>query len=233
MCVHARIPLSRSASTFGKLVARLSSNFYSLSGTDDKKTAQTESPRSFLSRYTCSFPSLHLLNFLVHHPLTLSPFVPSTSSPSCFPFSTRPTVFSVGRGSPKACFNSSSSSRFHDAPLVDLLPSHRRVPRKFPWFRSSTRQDFIDSIATEQSVPPPPRITFTRNFVLPGNFLITTADACFILFLSLLFFSSFTLFALVSFLFFFWWATLLTLRFLWFRSFVYTFFEPLPFPSIE
>lgn len=63
--------------------APLSSNFYSLSGTDDKKTAQTESPRSFLSRYTCSFlPSpLHLLNFLVHHPT----FVPSVGSSSpCF-----------------------------------------------------------------------------------------------------------------------------------------------------
>lgn len=67
-------------------------------------------------------------------------------------------------------------TRFHDAPLVDLLPSHRRVPRKSHWFgSSSTRQDFIDSIATEQSVPlflPPslPRITFTRNFLLPGKF---------------------------------------------------------------
>lgn len=49
MCVHARIPLSRSASTFGKLVARLSSNFYSLSGTDDKKTAQTESSLFLIS----------------------------------------------------------------------------------------------------------------------------------------------------------------------------------------
>lgn len=185
MCVHARIPLSRSASTFGKLVARLSSNFYSLSGTDDKKTAQTESPRSFLSRYTCSFssPSLHLLNFLVHHPLTLSSFVPSVSStPSLFPFfhSTN-DLFSLGPGSPKACFNSSSSSRFHDAPLVDLLPSHRRVPRKSSWLGPP-----LDKISLIRSRPskvflPPPCLEslLLETLCFLGNFLITITASLF------------------------------------------------------
>lgn len=100
-------------------------------------------------------------------------------------------------------------TRFHDAPLVDLLPSHRRVPRKSHWFgSSSTRQDFIDSIATEQSVPPSLPLCLEslllETLCFLGNFLITTADACFISFLSLFFFSpsSFTLFAFVSLLFF-------------------------------
>lgn len=207
MCVHARIPLSRSASTFGKLVARLSSNFYSLSGTDDKKTAQTESPRSFLSRYTCSFssPSLHLLNFLVHHPLTLSSFVPSVSStPSLFPFfhSTN-DLFSLGPGSPKACFNSSSSSRFHDAPLVDLLPSHRRVPRKSSWLGPP-----LDKISLIRSRPskvflPPPCLEslLLETLCFLGNFLITITASLFyfVSSLSLLFSSSFTLFVSASF----------------------------------
>lgn len=126
-------------------------------------------------------------------------------------------------------------TRFHDAPLVDLLPSHRRVPRKSHWFgSSSTRQDFIDSIATEQSVPPSLlRITFTRNFVLPGKFS-DYHRGCLFYFVSLssFFFPPQVLPSSLSYLFFFSWATLLTLRFLRFRSLVYTFFEVSP-PPIE
>lgn len=181
------------------MVARLSSNFYSLLGTEDEKTAQTESPRSFLSRYTCSFPSLHLLNFLVHHPLTLSSFVPSTPYPSPFPFDQRcsPQVTDSTLPLPLV------STMLHSLTFYLLIDESRVNPigsgppplDKISLIRSRPSKVFLplcfESLLLE-----------TLCFL--GNFLITTADACFISFLSLLFFSpsSFTLFAFVSLLFF-------------------------------
>lgn len=166
------------------MVARLSSNFYSLLGTEDEKTAQTESPRSFLSRYTCSFPSLHLLNFLVHHPLTLSSFVPSTPYPSPFPFDQRcsPQVTDSTLPLPLV------STMLHSLTFYLLIDESRVNPigsgppplDKISLIRSRPSKVFLplcfESLLLE-----------TLCFL--GNFLITTADACFISFLSLLFFS--------------------------------------------
>lgn len=87
-CVFAWTLLWGSSSAFGKLVPRLpgsSSNFYSLPGTDDKKIAQTQSPQSFLSLYTCFFP----------------PSAPSTS----FTVAIQPSFFILS--SPLCLFNAS------------------------------------------------------------------------------------------------------------------------------
>lgn len=229
-CVHARIPPTRSASTSGKLVARLSSNFYSLLGTEDEKTAQTESPRSFLSRYTCSFPSLHLLNFLVHHPLTLSSFVPSTPYPSPFPFDQRcsPQVTDSTLPLPLVSTMLHSltfyllidESRVNPIgsgpPPLDKISLIRSRPSKvfLPPFPSASNHFYSKLCASWEIFWLPPRMPVLFRFSL------------------FFFFPPQVLPSSLSYLFFFSWATLLTLRFLRFRSLVYTFFEVSP-PPIE
>lgn len=83
-CIRANTAF-RIFRTFGKLVPRLSLNFYSLHGTDDKKIAQTENPYSFLSYYTCSYPSiLSFLSSVFLPPLSFSSFSSVYSSWSFF-----------------------------------------------------------------------------------------------------------------------------------------------------
>lgn len=96
----------------------LSLNFYSLHGTDDKKIAQTENPYSFLSYYTCSYPSI--LPFLFFRLSSSSPLFFSVCSSWSF-FLAHVTTLHLS-----ASFHLHS----YDAHLASLLPSHRRISRK-------------------------------------------------------------------------------------------------------
>lgn len=115
-CIHANTAF-RIFRTFGKLVPRLSLNFYSLRGTDDKKIAQTENPYSFLSQYTCSYPSS----------LFSLPSLSSSSLRLFFLFGLFLMIF-LSRSRHYSIFLFISIRTMLTSP--SLLPSHRRFSRK-------------------------------------------------------------------------------------------------------
>lgn len=119
-CIRANTAF-RIFRTFGKLVPRLSLNFYSLHGTDDKKIAQTENPYSFLSYYTCSYPSILFSFFRLSSSSLLFFHLFFLFSPFLTIFLSRARHYSPS-------FFSSPSVRC--SPPPSLLPSHRRISRK-------------------------------------------------------------------------------------------------------
>lgn len=137
MCVHARIPLSRSASTFGKLVPRPSPLTFILSqGPTTRKQRKLRAlALSYLGTLAPFPPSPPSSQFPRPSPTTnpTTSFVPSVLPPpvSLFHSTNGPLSLSLSlvlshpRPSPLLPPRCSS--------LVDLLPSHRRVSRKSPW----------------------------------------------------------------------------------------------------